>query len=238
MNVEQILKAQGGPSLGPPTDIPASELLQKLQSVERPSELVPFPRNDADGKPLFQYRCRILTQSEIDQAVANAERHARQVLKEGSASLTDEQIAHVRKEAWEEIYNNAKCVELIYASARDPSNNLPLFATAAQIRKLLTADEAAAMFHAYTAVQFKLGPQWRVLSASEIEEWIDALTTGVGVYPLAHLEPGPLAQLAHSLAYHLRALKTGTGSAGSHTYASQNDTSQSPELTNTTEVIE
>src|SRR5512133_4270209 len=111
MNVLEKL-AKSAPGAGPPSDVEPTELLRKLMAVERPSEVLPFPRNDADGKPVFSYRMRILTQWELDQARMSAERYTADRLKTVH-KLNDAQVAQVRREAWSEIYEDAKACELL-----------------------------------------------------------------------------------------------------------------------------
>ncbi len=192
-----------------------SELLRRLMDSRRPSQVLPFPRINDDGQPVCSYTMRILTQAELDEARANAERYTRGKLKE-TQKLTDEQVNAVRREAWSEIYEDAKCIELLYLACRQPDDvSRPLFVAPRQIRELLTHDEAAALFSAYEAAQYRFGPQWRTMSEAECDQLIGKLVEGASSYPLLHLGPGALAQLVVSLAFQNAALKTATGSSGS-----------------------
>lgn len=240
MNVQELLAK--GSAESTPQD-PPSVLLARLMATERPSEVLPFVRNGADGQPLFDYRMCVLTQHELDQARASAERYTRETLKSAN-KLTDEQVASVRKEAWSEIYEDAKCFELLRLAMREKniveakvgmqSDDVirkypPLFNSTKQARDLLTTDEAASLFNAYTNVQERYAPLWHMLTDAECEALIDRLVEGAGSSPFLHLGQGTLIQLVASLVFHLRALKTGTGSAGSPSDDTSIESSPSPE---------
>jgi hypothetical protein len=197
---------------------------------KRPSECVPFPRNDDDGVPLATVRLIVLTQFEIDCCCANAEAYTRKILRE-LHRLSEEQANNVRAEAWQEIYNNAKCIEVLYEAVREAEDvSKRAFVAPDSVRKLLTTDEAASLFHSYEAIQYKFGPLWRQLSNDEIEEWIEKLTAGVGAYPLAGLAQGALVQLVVSMAFRLQALKIDTGSSGSPSSDGAKETSENHDI--------
>lgn len=236
-SIQEIL-AQSAPQ--EPRDLPPSEFLRALVQAERPSEVLPFPRNGADGKPLCEYRMQILTQQQIDQARVAAERYTHERLKNGG-KLTDEQVTAVRKEAWEDIYENALQCELLVLAMREVSavsqpvsmqgseqiTGYPmLFRSARQIRELLTTDETAALVHTYTVIQHKYGPLWRTLSDEECDALIEKVTTGAESYPFSGLGPLALVQLATSFAWRCRNLKTAIGSLGSD--SSDTPTSDGP----------
>ena len=227
MNISEALKGKG-----PPKDVAPNALVAKLVQAEAPSEVLPFPRRDADGNPLFEFRMKVLTQQEIDIACANAERHTRTVLRE-KADLSNEDVKHVRVEAWDEIYQNARLIELLFHACKQVDDiKRGLFDAPGQLRKLLTADECAALFQMYVNVQYRYGPQWQELTEEEIDQWIDVLTEGIGSRaPLAllQLQQGQLAALVTSLAYRLRSSKTDTGSYGSPSTDGENETSPTEE---------
>jgi len=207
------------------TELRPSEAFRVLSAKERPTELVDFPRFDEAGKPLFQFRFQILTQYEIDSASAAAEEYTRRRLKD--KRFTQQDIAEMREESWREVYDNARLVELLFIAMRDDSDiKQSLFSHPDELRKLLTADELAQLFHSYTAVQFKFGPLWRMLDENEIDELVDHLTAGVGASPLAGLAHGQLIQLVLSMASRLSSLRIDTGSAGSPSESGSTDISQ------------
>lgn len=207
-----ISRLGGGP---PPKKEQPGVLLQRLMSSTTYSEVLPFPRKDEHGEPLFEYRMRVLKQSEIDVCAASAEQHARRIFR-GEKDAVGEDIARVRSEAWVEVYQNAKLVELLYHACREVEDaKRPLFTTPTQMRELLTADELAALFIAYELVQAKAAPLWEALTDDEVDKWIEVLVKGADMRPLVRLAPSALAQLAISLAFRLQNLRTDTGSPGS-----------------------
>lgn len=227
MNVQEKLAQIQGTTA--PAERP-SELVSRLMATERPSEVLPFPRNDANGKPLFSYRMCVLTQQELDSARSNAEKYTREMLRATNKGFTDEQIANVRHEAWTEIYEDAKCYELLRVAMREVDFTeakvgmgseetirkfLPLFSSVKQMRDLLTTDEAIELFNAYSNVKARYAPLIMELTDDECEAWIEKLTEGAESYPFLHSAREVLIQLVVSMAYRLRASKTATGSSGS-----------------------
>jgi hypothetical protein len=217
-SIQEILALASDPTpQQQPVD--ASELLQLLMKSERPSEVLPFPRNDAAGNPVCQYRMLVLSQAELDQARASADRHTREILK---GKPTDEQSSAARAHAWKQIYDDAVCCEALCIAMRevkpvdgtDPPKYRPLFTSARQVQTLLTTDECSALFNALEAVQHRYGPTFRILTDEQTEAVIEQLVTGAGSYPLASLQPGELVQLVISIAFLCRNLRTGTGSPG------------------------
>lgn len=226
MDAEKLLSRPTIGDRSPPSDVAPSELMRRLMATQPPSEILPFPRKGDDGQPVFEYRLRVLTQQEIDSCCANAEQYTRKLLQ-GQLKITDAEVKHVRAEAWAEIYNNARLVELIFEACRDkddPSRHL--FTAPGLIRKLLTADEQAAIYHAYELVQAKYGPLWSQLSDAQIEEWIDRVVKGADLHPLSQLGPVALAMLVISMAFRLRASTTDGGSSGLPSDAGATETSQ------------
>jgi len=224
MDIEQVL-AGAGTSRKPPTDIAPSELIRRLGDTRRPSEEVPFVRRTEDGQPLFSYRMMVLSVDDLDVARANADLYTRTKLRD-QLEMTEDQARQVRAETWEAIYKDALVVEVLYASMRQAEDvTKRVWDAPSQIRKLLTTDEVAALFDTYQGVQFRLGPIWRMFSEEECEAWIERLTAGAGAYPFVGLEQGQLIQLATSLAYRLRSLKTAIGSSGLPTSDGQHENS-------------
>lgn len=229
--MDVVAKLSGGAGGQSGKEPEPSELVRKLISSKKPGELVPFPRNDETGKPVLEYFCQILTQSELDEARANAAAYTKRKLKE-LLQLNDAEVTSVRKEAWDEIYNDAKCIELLYLSCRDPANHEHrLFSTPAQLRDRnvgVTLDEIALMFNTYSQVQHRYGPLWRLMSDDEVEAYIERLVAGLDSYPLSHLGQGEQVQLIVSMAHRLHNLKTDTGSSGSPASDTSSDTTPNP----------
>jgi hypothetical protein len=218
---------QGARAGGPPKDVEPSELARRLMDTKRPSDVLPFVRKDEDGNALCEYRMTILTQDEIDACWANAEQYTRRVFK-SKLGANDEEINMIRREAWAEVYENAKLVEVLYTAMRDKDDvNKRVWTAPQEIRKLLTQDECATLFRSYEETQFMWGPLWRMLTADEIDAWIEKLTEGASNYPLGHLGQGALVQLIASLAFQLKNLKSDTGSSGSPSEPTASESSPS-----------
>ena len=203
-------------------DVPANEFVRKLMSRKRPSEVLPFPRVGQDGKPLFEYRMCVLSQQELDGCLYDAEMYAQRMFKDKKRPSSDE-LGAVRGEAWSEVYNNAKIVEILLRACRqvpektNPAGKVyhdPLFIGGDQIRGLLTSDELASMFNAYLNTQFRFGPLWRYMTDDQVDAFVDRLEEGLSDSPLSHLEQGQLIVLVASLAARNRTLRMGTGSSG------------------------
>jgi len=199
-----------------------NELVRKLMAREAPAEILPFPRNGIDGKALFDYRMRVLTQFELDACTVDAERYTRKQFLD-KKTPGDEDLGAVKGEAWTEVFSNSKVVEVLQRACTQPEMKKndsgigyypPLFQGCQQIRKLLTSDELGSLGDAYLNVQFKFGKLFRLMSADEVDEVVNQLEKGIDSYPLSHLEPGQLIVLVCSLAARNRALRIDTGSSG------------------------
>jgi hypothetical protein len=230
VDVSQALK--GAANQGAP-EIPPNEFVRRLMD-EHPSEVLPFPRNGANGKPLFDYRMCVLSQRDLDGCLVDAERYAANQFKQGKKP-TDEALGAVRGEAWTEVYNNAKIVEVLLKACRQCEAKTsaagkryyePLFVGGEQIRSLLTPDEMASLFNAYRNVQFKFGPLFRMLDADQVDAIVNQLEEGWNAYPLQHLESGQLILIVASLAERLRSMRTDIGSSSGQQEPGTDDTSQ------------
>lgn len=191
-------------------------MLHKLMAIQRPSRKIPFPRKNSDGEAVCDVVLRVLTQSQIDSCCANAEAHVRHLFRGKVEAAGSDEIKAVRAEAWSEAYENAKLIELLFEACRDPDDvEKHLFAGPSEIRKLLTADECAALFHAYDAIQRETAPLISQLTEDELEGWIDVLAKGAAGAPLLLWELGAVTQLLTYMAALLRTSKTDTGSPSS-----------------------
>jgi len=202
---------------GPPKDITPSALLSKLKQAERPSIELSFPREGPDGKPVFTFLMRVLSQDELDNARGNAEDATRRKLRERTG-LDDKDLQNVRETAWSEIYEDAKCCEVLAAAMIEPGTGRPVFTVPSEIRRpeyAITNDELAGLFQLYEMTQHRLGPLWKEMEPGEIDMWIERLQGGMNASPLLDLLPGQLVQLVISMAVRLSDSKTDTGSSGS-----------------------
>jgi hypothetical protein len=193
---------------GPPSeqDVPAGLLFRKLTDMARAHEILPFPRNNEDGKPVGEYWLQILTQSEVDDASIDAEKYVRRRAKERAAALGEnaEQAAQTpNQEAWRDLHQSALYVELIWRACRCKENaSKNLFACPDDIRRTCTPNEITSIVNSYDQVQRKFGPLFRLLSKEDVDAWLEQLTKGgeEALGPFGLLSPGELAQLIASMA--------------------------------------
>lgn len=165
--------------LGPPKDVPASELWARITAMPRPHRLVDFPRIDpATKESVGQIAMWPLTQEEQMVASAEAEKFARKAMKELSEEKLRESFGY------ETIYSNEASIQVLFRACRRPDNlTWPAFTNPKDMRQKLTADEVGALFRHYLTVQIELGPIVVHLSQDEMEAWIKRLEEGGSVYP-------------------------------------------------------
>ncbi len=196
---------------GPPTDVPASDLWLKLSSAERPFEVVDFPREGADGKPIGQIAIWVLKQSEVRAARAEANKSAKQILGESTKNV-DWLTAFDRIEQTQ-AYRDALTCELLFRCCRRPENRLlPTFQRAADVREL-TMDESSVLIDQYAAIQYKFGPIVAHMTADECEAWIKRLQEGGSEVLLSFLSPGSKNDLLMYLVSQLSSSRTASSSA-------------------------
>ncbi len=196
-------------SKGPPTDVSASELWTALMATPRPFEVVDFPRVDPITKePVGQLAIWVLTQEEQIAASAEADRVAKQLLKdpqrEGEANL-----------GYANIYGNEASVQVLYRACRDAKNVMrPAFPSASMLRKFLSVDEISVLAVLYMQVQSTLGPIVASMTADEEKLWIGRLADAGDVFPTAALSLREMEALLLSSAKQLVSFWTATSSAG------------------------
>lgn len=139
-------------------------------SVERPHQLVPFPRvNPKTGKE-FEVAMVVLTAEENAIVVVNAERKVRQLLKEDIPKDAD------AKAGYTELYNEFLAEGLLYETTRLPHDiKKKFFPTKQSISQALTMDEIAILLNHYYSVQTYMGPAISELSSEALEEWINRI---------------------------------------------------------------
>jgi hypothetical protein len=185
---------------GPPKDVPASELFQKLLERPEPSVVVDFPRKNEDGKPVGQVRIRVLRMEEHDEARISAI----DALKKRGVMTSDV--------AYESLLGDGAARELLAracltdkaATGTDDSETGPLygriFRTAADVNKL-TADEVSVLFGYYLQVQKRFGPyEASFQDPQEVNAWVQRLVEGAAAYPLSALPSPDVQELTLCLA--------------------------------------
>lgn len=195
---------------GPPTDLNPSELWMALTKIPRPWEVVDFPRVDPITKaPIGQLAIWVLTQEEQIAACAEADRVAKQLLKDpqrqGEANI-----------GYENLYYNESTVQVLYRACRDVKDvKRPAFPSASMLRKQFSVDEISALAVLYLQVQGSIGPVVATMSAEEEKAWIGRLAEAGNVFPTSLLSPREQERLLLSMALQLVSFWTATPSPGS-----------------------
>lgn len=195
---------------GPPTDISPSELWVALTQIPRPWKVVDFPRIDPITKEsVGQLAIWVLTQEEQIAASAEADRVAKQLLKDpqrdGDANI-----------GYSNVYGNEATVQVLYRACRDVKDVMrPVFPSASMLRKHLSVDEISVLAVLYMQVQGTIGPIVASMSAEEEKLWIGRLADAGDVFPTAALSLREMEALLLSSAKQLVSFWTATSSAGS-----------------------
>ena len=225
-----------GPTNGPPSASEASpgQLFRKLTDMVRPHEVLPFPRSNDDGQPVGKYWLQVLTQAEVDDATIDAEKYIRTRAKARAEALgeTSEQAAErPNQEAWREMFESARMVELIWRAARrEEEPRLPLFDAPEVIRNHCLPAEITTIVNSYDCVQRKFGPLFKLLTAEEVEAWVEILIKGgeEAYGPFGLLSPGQLEQLLMSFARRFSRSATDKSSPGLQSDDGTSATSSQP----------
>lgn len=187
---------------GPPPDVPAAELFQKLQETPRPSEVVNFPRRTATGKPIDTTRIQVLKAEDHDKARIRAVQRVKAEHK-----VTEDDLKHPMVDAVVRDYAAREVLQMACLSEKSHGEHggkpfFPLvFRDAKDIGEMLSGEEVAVLFQAYLLVQAKYGPFERnVQTEQDLSDWIKRLVEGAREYPLQHLSSAHWAELASFLA--------------------------------------
>lgn len=181
----------------PPVDEAPSELFSKLMEMPRPSEVVDFPRLDANGEPLGRVRIQILTSAEHDKAreLAQSSMKARGISRE---DMTGPALKEVLGDAIaKELIAMACVTEKDFGGAGKVTYGR-IFRNATDVGAL-SADELLLLFNAYQLTQHKYGPFERNLEPGDIDAWIQRIGEGAAEFPLLSLALPQLVQLTLSL---------------------------------------
>ncbi|MFA5186334.1 MAG: hypothetical protein WC551_07665 [Patescibacteria group bacterium] len=203
----------------PPTNIEAVDLYERLTSMPRPHEMVPFPRKDAEGNPMGQIPIWPLKENEILQAEAAATAYTRKLLENTPQPTGGDDFGY------REVYNNAMCTEILQRACRKvkvnpetgestPFLNLPLFLKTADLRNALIHDEIGVLFNEYMLVQRQLGPIANQLSKVECEAWLKRLQEGGERMGLSFFSWAALIDLVSFMVDRITSLQTELSSAG------------------------
>ncbi len=185
---------------GPPEDVTAGELFQRL-AQRLPSEVVAFPRRTPDGKRVETVRIQVLPTEQHNLARARGLKKARERYKldredqEGSVGAA--------------LVSDCIVAELLAACCRSEQNHgnddkefYPLiFQSGDQVNELLSADEMAVLYNLYLLVQTKYGPfEKTIQTEDDLSSWIKRLVEGAAEFPLQQLSSVHWADAASLLA--------------------------------------
>jgi hypothetical protein len=190
--------------VGPPNDIPPSELWQKLTERPQPSDIVDFPGYDLNGKPLGKVRIRVLRGDEQDRAKIAAHRYLTETRKVRADELGGEVMRETLGDA---VMREILCMA---CTAPEPFGNAAtggapvyprIFQRGEDIAKTMSNADIAVLFGSYLLVQEKYGPTEKTIETPEERDaWIKRLTEGASRHPLVRLPSPALLELAMSLA--------------------------------------
>ena len=199
---------------GPPNDVEPSELWRRLNEAPKPSEVIDFPRKDANGKPIDRIRIQVLTMMEHDEARIRAH----QWLKEKNIPADEFGGPTIR-----EVYGDAVARELLaMACVSDKAirgtedNPCPKYARLFRSGKdmeSLTADELTVLFTSYEMCQRKFGPyEGNLFTEEDVSDWIKRLAEGANAFPLSQLSWHRSVELIMCLARRAYCLSASLGS--------------------------
>lgn len=197
----------------PPQDVEPSELWLKL-CEKRPSEVVDFPRRDADGNFVGKVRIQVLTMEDHNKARLLATQALKKHVKEIGMEALDRQ--DMDNDAVREVLGDLVAHELLFQACLSEKNYgdddsdpvyAKLFKSTDDIRKKLTADETLILFNAYRLTQHKWGPFEKTMTDDgDVEAWITRLKEGGSAFPLLALQLPQLADLAYTLSEKISSL--------------------------------
>lgn len=197
----------------PPTDVPASELWQKLSETPRPTEVIDFPRKDKYGNPVGRVRIQVLRLEDHDQARLVAQQKIKASAARNGVKLEGDDI---NSPGVREVLGDMTARELLAKACLDERSvteepETPfyprVFPDAEAIGKVLSADEVAVLFNAYLLVQNKYGPYERnLVDDGDVDAWVQRLEGGAAEFPLLHLPLPQLVQLTSLLGDRLSSL--------------------------------
>lgn len=190
----------------PSTDLSPAELWAAISQVPRPFEIVDFPRYDASGKPLAQVAMFVLTLEEQIAAAAEAGKLTRSLIrdKEVTPNAPD----------YQDIYSQEAALQVLVRACKSPGAHEPMFPTAAEVRRKLSADEIAVLFASYLHVKTMRGPIVSQMSDDDASAWAMRLKEAGNTLPLGLLSSDAHEALTLRLACLLAESSTDTTSAG------------------------
>jgi hypothetical protein len=200
---------------GPPTDVPASELFQKLLERPRPGLEVPFAGLDVPGGRGV-LRVQVLHNEQHTRARLMAHNAVKKYAERyGLPKLT---AADMHEEAVKGVVTDLAACEVLAmactgvnpingADTEDPNVRYPvIFANGEAVTKTLSSDEVAYLFAAYTMVQHKYGPHEAICLPEDVNAWVTRLVEGAAEFPFLRLSSPQWAELLTAFATRLYSL--------------------------------
>lgn len=201
------------------TELQGSALWKQITLIPRPGRKVDFPRVDpATGETVAQCLIQILTQDELQECAAAAEKYTQLKLKDSKLKKDD------KSEGYDQIFNNEVSVQILSRAVRDLEDNKALFPSPRAAAKVLTQDEFGMLMRQYLIVQAELGPVVAEMTEDEMEGFIERLVEGASAHPLAQLSSGAMTSLVMLMAFRLYPSLTGRSLPGKQPEDSLTDT--------------
>ncbi len=181
----------------PPKDIAPSELFLKLTETPAPSEVIDFPRRDANGNWVGKIRITVLPHEKHDAARIDANKR----LREKGFSADDLAGLTMREVLGDAVAKELLAMACVTSEPQlNDENGQPIygriFRSAKDLDKL-RADEIAVLYNAYLLTQQKYGPY---PNDPDVELWIKKLMEGGQAFPFLYLSSPDLVNLASSFA--------------------------------------
>jgi hypothetical protein len=179
----------------PPKGTDSGELWRKLTALPRPvSDPLDFPEA-VNGKPVGQYRLRVLTEGELHYVRREADVAARRMM--GQEAPKNGEVSF----GYEDIYRNELSVQLVTLACRDVDHPhvLPAFISAKAARERLSTDQFGVLVSSYNHWRRDIGPELSELTKEEMEAWVKILMEGGRRAPLARLTSEALTDLVMHL---------------------------------------
>lgn len=208
---------------GPPTDVPASAVVMELISRGRPPSVVmDFPRHDERGRPFVKIRLRLLSDSEVLTALANARTTTARMIGKSDLPWRPEEMEHNTRAV--EILAIA-CRKMVFACDAHPARrgfyphacpecagqmaevidaaniDPPLFEHGAwEASKYFSPTELGVLMNAYASLQARAHPQLSELTEDEVKAWIAIVDQGLNELPFSYFSRDQLETFAGSCA--------------------------------------
>ena len=192
----------------PPSDVEPCDLFRKLQKAPAPSEVIDFPRADADGKPIGKCRIFVLSMEDHHDARLDAREWVANKLKnsgQDAGSMDDNMLREVLGDATarfllQKAVRTENPTEGSESTPEGPQHAY-IFMRPEDLDKTLRAPELETLFRAYELIQHKYGPfEGNLQSPDEVTAWVKRLVEGAKGFPSVRCDWLALVDLSKALA--------------------------------------